>query len=121
MENKESIELKKGDRIVFPLLIEMVFVRGAVKYPGPYAYRGNYVARDYASEAGVTADAAKISKIKVFRKRTQKYIEGEDVRVEKGDIVVVPEKAIKKWRDVLDFLGAAASLVIAAKAVGIIK
>jgi len=121
LENDESVQIKKGDRIVFPFVMEQVFVRGAVKYPGYYPYRGNYVAQDYASTAGIMVEATSINKIKVFRKRTGEYIQGENVRVEKGDVVVVPEKTIYKWRDILNFVTSIASLVIAAKAAGFIK
>ena len=121
MQNKEQIKILNGDRIVFPEILEQVFVRGAVQNPGPFLYRGNFVARDYASAAGITVDAAAVSKIKVFRKRTGEYVKGEDARVEKGDIVVVPERAIRKWQGIISILSSVASLVIAAKAVGIIK
>lgn len=121
LENRQAIDIMKGDRIVFPEILEQVYVKGAVQNPGPFLYRGNFVARDYASAAGIMVDAASVRKIKVFRKRTGKYVAGEDARVEKGDIVVVPERAIKKWEDVLNVLSSVASLAIAAKAVGIIK
>ncbi len=109
-----SFYLEHGDRIVLPP--KYVYVRGAVQQPGAFPFALNLTAKDYAGMAGVMGN---LEGIKTYHAFTRKAEKGPHVIVGPGDIVDVPEL----WRlRVQSYLGIAytiASLVIAAKAIGL--
>ena len=122
-ENNTSDELflKNNDIIYLPKKINEVYVFGAVRSPGAYPFRSNMKSGDYASLAGKTEHAASNSKIKVIRDESEKVLKGPNVTVERGDKIEVPIRTTELTKDYLQIVGTFTSILIAAKAVGIIK
>jgi len=79
------------------------------------------ISADYAGLAGKTERAAPNSEIKVIKKGTNKVLKGEGVIIERGDKIEIPLKKMETTKDYLQFVGTITSVLIAAKAVGIIK
>ncbi|MFC1562505.1 polysaccharide biosynthesis/export family protein [candidate division KSB1 bacterium] len=119
--NPEKIILKNDDYIYLPKKINEVFVYGAVRQQGAFPYYSNMRSSDYAGLAGKTERAGRNESIKVYRKDLKKALRGGDVVIERGDKIEVPIKYIESAKDYLQFIGTFATVLIAAKAVGLIK
>lgn len=117
----EEFLLKNNDHIYLPKKIDVVYVYGAVKNAGSYPFYSNMISADYAGLAGKTERAAPNLKIKVIKKGTNNVLKGGDVIIERGDKIEVPLKRMETAKDYLQFIGTITSVLIAAKAVGIIK
>lgn len=87
-----DLYLQDGDVIMIPQRQEEVYVVGAVRNPGPYAYYPNLQAIDYVGFAGSTERAVTLSKIKVFRKEANKEERGQNVLIQPGDTVFIAER-----------------------------
>ena len=116
-----SDTLCSGDVLYIPWINPQVYVSGAVQTPGPFPFMEGGTALDYVGMAGGVVQAADISKVKVYHVTSNSWATGPTVRVDRGDLVVVPELARKRWLDYLSLTSGLASLVIAAKAAGVIK
>jgi len=104
-ESKARTEfLQTGDRIIVPTNRDRVYVKGEVFQPGPVAYLANYKAKDYAGLAGIMETAKKIEDIYVIRMASGKIEKGGDVVVQKGDIVVVPQRGRELFKDYMSIL-----------------
>ncbi len=117
----EEFLLKHNDHIYLPRKINEVYVYGAVRNAGSYPFYSNMISADYAGLAGKAERAASNSEIKVIKKGTNKVLKGGDVIIERGDKIEVPLRTIETAKDYLQFIGTITSVLIAAKAVGIIK
>jgi len=115
----ENLELKTNDFIYIPPIVNRVYVIGAVKSPGSYYFLPNMKARDYLGMAGRTENGS--DRVKIRRRSTGEVVKGLDILVERGDIVIVPQKWYLTLRDFMESILPATSLIIAAKAIGIIK
>jgi len=116
---KENIKLKNKDFLYLPPLINKVYVIGAVALPGSYDFLPDMKAKDYIGMAGKTSDGS--NDVKVRKRKTGKVVKGLDVDIDRGDIVIVPRKWHLKVRDFLQSLIPITSILIAAKAIGVIK
>ena len=103
--------LSDGDRIILPS--NYVYVKGTVRKPGAYPYVLNLRARDYAGMAGGDYRSGSIKKVKVFHARTGKTEKGEDVLVEPGDVVEVPQTFELKIREILSIASTVAYVFVA--------
>ena len=113
-----SLLLEDGDRVVVPS--DFVYVKGAVQTPGAFPYVANLTARDYAGMAGGNYQSASIKSVKVYNSYTGKMKKGPDTIVEAGDVVDLPQSWGNRFRDVASIISTMASVVLAAKAVGVI-
>jgi len=104
--------LHNKDLIVFPELLDKVYVQGEVLNPGRYQYKANLRAIDYVSTAGVFEKTKTGKAIKVIRRKTGEILKGQDVLVEKGDIIIVPRKRRESIRDNLSIITPVLSLII---------
>ncbi len=116
-----DLTLQDGDVIMVPQRLEEVYVVGAVRMPGPYAYYPNLKAVDYVGFAGSTDRASSLSKVKVRRKDSQEEIDDENVIVEPGDTVIVPQKVEFGVREVTQIVGTIASILLTMKAIDVIN
>ncbi|RMI13300.1 MAG: hypothetical protein D6681_06000 [Calditrichaeota bacterium] len=114
--------LQTGDRIRVPLNRNQVYVQGEVLNPGPYDYLANYTTLDYAGLAGILETAKGLKDLYVIRANSGKIEKGKDVVVERGDIVVVPQRPRENFKDMLSILTpiisvgiSAAALIVAAR------
>lgn len=108
----EKFLLKNKDLIILPELMNKVYVQGEVLNPGQYQYKANLKAMDYVSIAGVTEKTRADRSIKIIRRKTGEILNGGDVLVERGDIIVVPRKRRESIRDNLSIITPVVSLII---------
>jgi hypothetical protein len=109
--------LRGGDRIVLPS--KYVYVKGAVRAPGPYPYFMNLTAKEYIGMAGGDLRSASIKGIKVYHIRSGKTERGADIVVEPGDFVDL-KSAISQQLDMyLRILSTMTTLILAAHAAGL--
>lgn len=108
---REEFQLVNGDRILIPS--KYVYVKGTVRIPGAYPYALNLRAKDYAGMAGGDFRSGSIKGIRVYHTRTGKTEKGEDVLVEPGDIVEVPQTFELKIREILSMVQALAYVFVA--------
>ncbi len=97
-------ELKSGDRLIIPSNRDRVYVKGEVYQAGPYPYMANFAAQDYAGMAGMLESAQSVNNIIVIRKVSGKVEKGGSVIVDKGDIVVVPQRSRENTKDIMTIL-----------------
>lgn len=116
-----DLYLRDEDVIIFPQEQVYVYVIGAVGKPGSYPYIPNLRARDYVGYAGSTEQAVKLSKVKVIRRNRKIEEQGEDLLVEPGDTVFVPQKAKFGIVEAFTILGQITGILIAMSAIGIIN
>jgi len=96
--------LRKGDRIYIAPIQEYVYVSGEVRQSGAFPYRANYTSKDYYGMSGPMESARSVDKIYVIRGLTGEVVKGGDVVVEKGDVVVVPQRGRENTKDIMAIL-----------------
>lgn len=110
-----DFELESGDIVEVPTRLEQVFVLGEVLTPGAYPFLAGHSARDYSGIAGMKETARDVSALYVIRSGSGEKINGQDVIVSNGDIVVVPRKrreTIKEYVSILTpIIGLAISII----------
>jgi protein involved in polysaccharide export with SLBB domain len=115
-DKDSQFPLQNNDKIILPS--NYVYVKGTVSKPGAYPYVLNMKARDYAGMAGSDYRSGSIKAIKVYHIRTGKTEKGQEVLVEPGDIVEVPQTFELKFREILGIVSTFAYFVIAAASAG---
>jgi len=113
--------LQAGDVISVPDKREEVYVIGAVRYPGPYAFYPRTKAFTYVGFAGSHERAADLSDIEIIRKNSEDKMKGKDVEVKPGDTIFVPQKTEFGVREITTIVGTAASILLTMKAIGVIN
>jgi len=99
--------LEPGDIVEVPRQPRKISVIGEVRIPGNYDWKENMFVLDAVSVAGGPGDLAKLSSVKIFREtgtsrkifevNLKKVMSGNtqlDKKLEPGDIVFVPKKAL---------------------------
>ena len=124
-----NVALQSGDVIILPESKNKVIVMGAVTKPGPYLFRDGDKVIDVLSAAGGPAPKAVTNNIGVVRREGDKpvvkpvnldkfYKDGDakqNVTLEPGDIVYVPEQRAFNWGTVLGGLNNLAYLLLLLK------
>jgi protein involved in polysaccharide export with SLBB domain len=96
-EKKADIVLYDGDLIVIPEITKIVFLSGGVKSPGSVVYHEGWSYKQYIESVGGFSDLARKGRIKIVKSRTGKWLDADDVPVEDGDIIYIPEKKEREW------------------------
>jgi polysaccharide export outer membrane protein len=91
--------LHHKDRIFIPPLMDRVYVKGQVLYPGAYAYYANYLAKDYVGNAGALEAAVDQEDYIVIRRKTGEQLQGGEILIEKGDIIIVDKSGGESFKD----------------------
>ncbi len=112
--------LQDGDRVIVNARRKWVYVAGAVTQGGKFAYSPGYTALDYVGMTGLTPQAAGLDKIKTYHVSSKRWVRGPSEIVQVGDLVVVPEAARRRWLEYLGITSGIASIILAAKAIGVI-
>jgi hypothetical protein len=84
-----------------------------VRNPGPYAYVGNFLARDYVGLAGPTELAGSLNSVKVYHAKGNTHDRGGDVQVAPGDVIVVPVRASRRLVEYVQILSQVITMVFA--------
>lgn len=103
-ENARNEILRSGDRLFIPPTQVYVYVQGEVYQPGAYPYLANFKAKDYAGMAGLQETAQSVDKIKVVRASLGNIVNGGETIVNKGDVVVIPQRKRETTKDILAIL-----------------
>jgi len=111
-----ELYLQDGDVIMIPQKNEEVYVIGAVRNAGPYAYYPNLTAIDYAGFAGSTERAVKPSKVKLIRNNSEKTLNAKGLIIEPGDTVYVPQKSTFGLRDITTLIVTVTNVLLTMKA-----
>ncbi|MCH7755658.1 SLBB domain-containing protein, partial [candidate division KSB1 bacterium] len=111
-----ELYLQDGDVIMVPLRNEEVYVIGAVRSPGPYAYYPNLTAVDYMGFAGSTERAGKLSKVQLIRNNSEKPLKAKGLIIEPGDTVYVPQKSTFGLRDITTLIVTVTNVLLTMKA-----
>jgi len=104
LEEARKEILQSGDRIYIPPNQIFVYVQGEVVQPGAYPYLANFMAKDYAGMAGMRETAQSADKIFVVRSNSGEVDKGGGQIVNKGDIVVIPQRQRENTKDILAIL-----------------
>ncbi len=119
--NASTAKLKAGDKLFLSYLKEYVYVHGAVRNPGYFPYFAGLKALDYAGLAGGTDEMGSLKRIEVYDSGTGIKKKGANLEVRRGDSVFVPFSYQARILKILKAAGYISSILIAAKAVGIIN
>ena len=112
-----DFSLQDGDRVILPQ--NYVYVKGAVRNPGPYPFVLNLTAKDYAGMAGGDYRSGSIKSVRVYHVRDGKTEKGPDVLVEAGDIVHLNPSWNHRFENYIRIIPVITSLIIAAKVAGV--
>ena len=124
-----NVPLEKGDVVIVPETKNKVVVMGAVVKPGPYLFRDGDKVVDVLSTAGGPGPKAVVSSIGVVRRDGDKptvmpvnldkfYKDGDakqNVALQPGDVVYVPEKKVFDWGALLGGLNNLGYLLLLVK------
>lgn len=116
-----ELYLQAGDVISIPDKQEEIYVIGAVRNPGPYAFYPRTKASTYVGFAGSHERAADLSDIEIIRKNSDDKLKGKNVAVKPGDTIFVPQRTEFGVREITTIVGTAASILLTMKAIGVIK
>ncbi|MCH8020374.1 SLBB domain-containing protein [candidate division KSB1 bacterium] len=111
-----ELYLQDGDVIMVPQRNEEVYVIGAVRSAGPYAYYPNLTAIDYIGFAGSTERAVKPSKVQLIRNNSEKPLKAKGLIIEPGDTVYVPQKSTFGLRDITTLIVTVTNVLLTMKA-----
>jgi protein involved in polysaccharide export with SLBB domain len=123
-DERQNLELRDGDTLVVPTLVDQVYVLGQVHQPGPFQYEEGRTVLDYVNAArGPTNRARKGSttlvrgdlpdpeKIPIpLARMYDGKVDPRSVPVKPGDIIIVPEAQIKSWQDIAGLVWTVRSL-----------
>ncbi|MDZ7374218.1 MAG: SLBB domain-containing protein [candidate division KSB1 bacterium] len=112
--------LMPGDVVQLPVIQRDVYVSGAVQNPGNLPFMPGFRALDYVGMAGGSRESANVRALRVYHRRTGKWATGPNEEVERGDFIFLPETPRRRWIDYLSITSGIASIVLAAKAIGVI-
>lgn len=112
--------MEDGDRLIVRGGREYVYVHGAVKNPGNYPFVEGYRVADYVGLAGGTQEMANVSSARVIHRESGKTEKGMNKEVRRGDTVIVPLATRTTISNYLLIASYIATLLIAARAVGLI-
>jgi protein involved in polysaccharide export with SLBB domain len=98
---------------MLPTIVTHVYVRGEVLAPGALPYLANYSAKEYVGAAGALDSAVEPSDYYVIRNQTGEIVMGPDVIVERGDMVVVPQRGRETFKDYMTIFAPIISLTVA--------
>ena len=95
----ENVILRDQDIIMIPEIKNIVFVSGGVFSPGNITHQPNWSYLDYINSAGGFNQRAIESKTKIIKSKTGVWLDAEDdeVVIEEGDIIFVPEEEETDW------------------------
>jgi protein involved in polysaccharide export with SLBB domain len=93
----EDIVLFNDDLIVIPEITRIVFLSGGVKSPGSAIYHEGWSYSQYIESVGGYSELARKSRIKIVKSKTGKWLDADDVPVEEGDIIYIPERDERDW------------------------
>ncbi|MCB9500911.1 MAG: SLBB domain-containing protein [Deferribacteres bacterium] len=116
-----STQLQAGDKLFLSYLKEYVYVHGAVRNPGYFPYFAGLKALDYAGLAGGTEEMGSLDRIQVLSAISGKKVKGAQTDIRRGDSIFVPFSYQTRLLKILEAAGYIASILIAAKAVGLIN
>jgi protein involved in polysaccharide export with SLBB domain len=108
-----AMQLQSRDNIMLPTIVTHVYVRGEVLAPGALPYLANYSAKEYVGAAGALDSAVEPSDYYVIRNQTGEIVMGPDVIVERGDMVVVPQRGRETFKDYMTIFAPIISLTVA--------
>lgn len=120
----QNLELRNGDTLVVPTLVDQVYVLGQVLQPGPYQYEEGRTILDYLSAARGPGNRARKDSTTLVRGepphgQTMKVplkdmyagkVDPRTIVVKPGDIIIIPEAPIKSWMDIAGLVWTARSL-----------
>jgi protein involved in polysaccharide export with SLBB domain len=112
LESARNEVLSTGDKVYIQAIREYVYVQGEVDFPGAYPYMANFTSKDYAGMGGLRETAQSIDKIEVVHVLNGSKEKGGNVIVQKGDMVVVPQRRRENTKDVLAILTPIFSITI---------
>ena len=111
--------LQPGDILVLPVIKNLVFVDGEVRFAGSLEWVTNRRAGYYVGIAGRSSNAAGDDFVVVVRKNTKEKIVGNNPVIYPGDHIFVPKRKMLVIKDWLDFISPVVSILLAAKAIGV--
>jgi protein involved in polysaccharide export with SLBB domain len=111
-ESARNEVLSTGDKVHIPAIREYVYVQGEVDFPGAYPYMAHFTSKDYAGMGGLRETAQSIDKIEVVHVLDGSKEKGGDVIVQKGDVVVIPQRRRENTKDILSILAPIFSITI---------
>ena len=109
-----------GDRIIIPILSSMVFVTGEVVHPGAYPYLPDLTAKDYVGYAGGVKFSGSLRSLKIIRDG-QSLKASAELIVRRGDTVNISRKWTRLFREMFDVIFPITSIILSAKAAGLLN
>ena len=108
----QNVVLQEGDQVFIPALVRRVFVAGAVKAPGAYAYLPGKTTDAYIAQAGGMSLVADINRSII--KRADGTVEpyAGTAEINNGDTVIVLERIFKTWQDYFAFVGTISGVIL---------
>jgi len=110
VRDNSGVELRPGDTVVIPRIRDLVYVQGAVNYPGPIAYNPNYVAKDYIGLAGGISRMGRRSGWKLIGVDGVRRPVRQDSPVSRGETIFIPEKTAYALQEMISPLASIVSL-----------
>ena len=97
----EDVFLRDKDMILIPERSKIVFVSGGVISPGNVVYDQKWTYREYITAVGGFNKRAKKGDVKIIKGKTGVWLDADnDVDIEEGDIIFVPEKKERDWWEI---------------------
>ena len=115
-----ELYLQDGDVIMVPQRNEEVYVIGAVRNAGPYAYYPNLTAIDYIGFAGSTERAVKPSKVQLIRNNSENPLKAKGLIIEPGDTVYVPQRSEFGLREITSLIVTVTNVLLTMKALDLL-
>jgi len=115
----KSFQLADGDNVLVPSVGEVpyhetnIYLTGEVKKPGAYPYMPGYTVKAYIGIAGGLTSRARYSQTEIIKTDGNEIPLDENMVLETGDTIHVPEKFIKVWQDCLVITTSISSLTLA--------
>ncbi len=100
-EMSEDLVLRDMDEIIVPEVTKLVFVSGGVIAPGNVNFEQGLSYREYISLAGGFNNRARKGDVQIIKNKTGVWLEAEEeIIIEEGDIIFIPESEVIDWYEV---------------------
>jgi protein involved in polysaccharide export with SLBB domain len=107
-----DIELKPGDIINVPPIIESVYVAGEITLPGEYVYRAEFRAAEYISMAGGPTSKGSLGRISIISREGKERGAGKDSIIKRGETLLVRSSYTSMMGSFIVTVGSLSAIVL---------
>lgn len=98
-----------------------VYVQGRVELPGGYPFVEGFRAIDYIGMAGGSTIEGNLKRLTIIRKNGEKMRADLTIEIQRGDVIIIPERFTYKLIGDLSFLEIVGTIISTTVSIGLLQ